>query len=63
LSEEKKRIVKGILERFSWLSYEYYPLHMPDSIKKTRWQNEWKTFSEKKAYVADNVQMILSENS
>jgi hypothetical protein len=34
LSEEKKRIVKGILERFSWLSYEYYPLHMPDSIKK-----------------------------
>jgi hypothetical protein len=63
LSEEKKRIVKGILERFSWLSYEYYPLHMPDSIKKTRWQNEWKTLSEKRAYVADNVRMILSENS
>lgn len=59
LSADKKRIVREILERFSWLSYEYYPLHLPDSIKKTRWQNEWKGLSEKKSFVADNVKTIV----
>lgn len=62
LSDDKKRLMKEILERFSWLSYEYYPLHLPDSIKKTRWQNEWKALGEKKSYVADNVQILLSES-
>ena len=61
LSEEKKNITRDVLEKFSWLSYEYFPLHMPDSIKKTRWQNEWKELSQNKSFVANNVSNILSE--
>ncbi|MHB8602014.1 MAG: hypothetical protein ACYC6W_09665 [Nitrosotalea sp.] len=61
INDEKKKIIKDILERFSWLSYEYYPLHLPDSIKKTRWQNEWEELGEKKKFVTTNVPIILTE--
>ncbi len=60
LNENQKTVVKEILERFSWLSYEYYPLHMPESIRETRWQNEWEALDNKKSYVTENVSMILA---
>jgi hypothetical protein len=62
LSQDKQTLVKDILERFSWLSYEYYPLHLPDSIKKERWQQEWRELDNKKSFINDNVPIILSQN-
>ena len=62
LSQEKKEIVKKILEDFSWLSYEYYPLHLPESIKKSRWQSSIETFNEKREFISKNVPIILKEN-
>ncbi len=61
LNDEKKTLVKDILKQFSWLVYEYYPLHLPDSIRKTRWQNEWEELDKKKSFVTDNIPIILSE--
>ena len=61
LSERKKTMTRDVLKKFAWLSYEYYPLHMPDSIKKTRWQSEWRHLSENKSFVAEKVPSILSE--
>jgi hypothetical protein len=62
LDENKKKLVKDILERFSWLSYEYYPLHLPNSIKKTRWLKEGKELDEKRSFVSNNIPIILNEN-
>lgn len=61
LDDNKKKIVKDILEQFSWLSYEYYPLHLPDSIKKVRWQNEWEELDKKKSFVTTNIPIVLTE--
>ena len=61
LSKAKKKLTKDVLDKFAWLLYEYYPLHMPDSIKKTRWQREWKRLSENKTFVAESVPNIVSE--
>ena len=61
LSEEKKTLTRDVLKKFAWLSYEYYPLHMPDSIKKTRWQSEWRHLSENQTFIAKNISSIVSE--
>lgn len=61
LNQEKKKLVKDILKEFSWLLYEYYPTHMPESIRRARWQNEWRTLDQKKDFVATNVPTILNE--
>lgn len=58
LKENQKININEILERFSWLAYEYYPLHMPESIRNTRWQNEWKTLNEDKSFVVDKISSI-----
>lgn len=61
LDQDKKILVKQILDKFSWLLYEYYPLHMPDSIKKTRWQNKQQELIQTRTFVADNIPSILNE--
>lgn len=60
LNQEKKKLVKDVLKEFSWLMYEYYPTHMPESIRKTRWQSEWRTLDQKREFVATNVLTILN---
>ncbi len=63
LDQEKKELTKKILKEFSWLSYEYYPLHLPESIKNSRWQSSEEKFNEKREFVANNVPIILNENN
>lgn len=62
LDHEKKELVKKILEEFAWLSYEYYPLHLPDAIKKSRWQSSEEKFNEKQEFISINVPTVLKEN-
>jgi len=59
LDLDNKKIIKDILEHFSWLLYEYHPLHLPLEIRQIRWQNNEDLFHSKKNDVVKFAETIL----
>jgi hypothetical protein len=59
LNSDNKKTVKNILEHFSWLLYEYHPLHLPIEVRRIRWQNHEKTLDNKKNDVVEFAETLL----
>ncbi len=61
LSPEDKKDLNNILDIFSWLLYDYYPLSLPASVREITVNNSRKIFLEKKDYVMNTSQQLLEK--
>ena len=61
LSTDDKNDLNNILDVFSWLLYDYYPLSLPESMREITVNNSRKIFLEKKEYVMNTSQQLLEK--
>lgn len=61
LSPSDKSTVNALLNEFSWLLYDFYPLHLPKSIRKINLINSQKLFHTKKENVMENTHGLLQK--
>jgi hypothetical protein len=61
LSTEDKNDLNNILDVFSWLLYDYYPLSLPESMREITVTNSRKVFLEKKDYVMNTSHRLLEK--
>lgn len=61
LSPEDKTTVNEILNVFSWLLYDYFPMSVPESMRKITVLNFRKTFSDKKNWMMSTTDELLNK--
>ena len=61
LSPEDKKDLNTILDVFSWLLYDYYPLSLPESMREITVNNSRKLFLEKKEYIMNTSHQLLGK--
>lgn len=61
LAPQDKKTVNEILDVFSWLLYDYYPMSLPESVREITVINFRKTFLEKKDWMMNTTQGLLQK--
>ena len=61
LSPKDKNTINKILNVFSWLLYDYYPMSLPESIRKITVINSRKTFLDKKDWMMNTTNELLNK--
>lgn len=61
LSFQDKKVVNELLNVFSWLLYDYYPVSLPQSIREITVTNFRKDFLDKKDWMMNTTNQLLSK--
>lgn len=61
LSHDDKKTVNELLDVFSWLLYDYYPMSLPESIREITVVNFRKTFLDKKEWMMNTTNELLNK--
>lgn len=61
LSPKDKKTVSEVLDVFSWLLYDYYPMSLPESMRKITVLNFRQTFSAKKEWIMTTTSELLTK--
>jgi len=61
LAPQDKKTINEILDGFSWLLYDYYPISIPESMREITVINFRKTFLEKKDWMMNTTQALLQK--
>jgi len=61
LSPDDKTTVNEILNVFSWLLYDYFPMSVPESMRKITVLNFRKIFSDKKDWMMTTTDELLNK--
>lgn len=61
LSLQDKKTVNELLDVFSWLLYDYYPMSLPLSIREITVINFRKTFLDKKEWMMNTTDDLLNK--
>lgn len=59
LSPQDKKTAVKILDVFSWLLYDYYPIRQPEPLRKITVINSRELFSEKKEWIVSTTGELL----
>lgn len=61
LSHNDKKTVNEVLNVFSWLLYDYFPMSLPESMRKITVINFRKTFLDKKDWMMTTTNELLNK--
>lgn len=61
LAPKDKKTVSEILDVFSWLLYDYYPMSLSESMRKITVINFRQTFSKKKEWMMNTTNELLNK--
>jgi len=58
LKVKDKKIAQNILKKFSWIIYDYYPMHLPQETRNRKWADNKVTLSKFKEELMDESNII-----